>query len=168
MKLNIGCGPIILAGFVNLDIIKDFEIPFPSTSYPNTTFVGGWDVRKDLKDYKTDSIEAITISHVLYNIEEKDYSHIFSELYRVLIPGGVLRITEDNHDQTPELLEKYNLNRDAVLTRITRFMTFYYLVEAGFMVHDVSNRTTFYKDYSLIQKIHGDSSKCFWIEGVKV
>ena len=99
-RLNLGSGDILLPGFINMDITltgygpnaTDKKVP------ENTEIRGDWEAREGLPEFKDGSVEAITISHMLYAIEEKYYPFFFGELYRVLEKGGIVRITEDNFD----------------------------------------------------------------------
>ena len=84
-RLNLGYGEHRLRGFVNLDKTD------------------GWTFESGLKNFAAASVAGITISHALMYVHEKDIPFVISELHRVLVPGGILRITEDD-TQNPESL----------------------------------------------------------------
>lgn len=169
IRLNIGCAFLLMKGFLNLDInLKghgvepwDWKIPEGCELWDN------FDVREPWKEILDKTVEAITISHMFYAIEETCYPFIFSEAYRTMQHGGVIRITEDNFDQPKDKFIEYGMDREGQITHVTRFMFWKYLSEAGFEVHDVCDQITFYKDTSLMQSIHGDYIKNFFIEGIK-
>jgi len=161
IKLNLGCGIYMKPGFLNLDIFID------ESGLPEGCEVKKWDARDGLPEIKDNSVEAITMSHFLYAIEETSYPMFFKELYRVLEKGGIVRITDDNYDQPPEMFNKFAMGRPGMVTHTTRPMLWKYLGDAGFEVHDASNRTTFYKDDSLMQEYHGGYIKVFYVEGIK-
>jgi len=90
MKINIGCGPVKMAGYVNID-------KFPSFN-PDKIM----DLEKTPWDFEDNSIEEIYASHVLEHIGQTsdEYFNIVKEFYRVLKPGGVLniRVPHPRHD----------------------------------------------------------------------
>ncbi len=71
MKLNLGCGKVILKGYKNLDRehIDLNHLPY---------------------DFKSNSIEKIHMSHILEHLDDPD--SVIKELYRILQPGGELNI----------------------------------------------------------------------------
>ena len=83
MKLNLGCGSIILKDFVNVDkfdfykpnIVHDLEV-FP---YP----------------FKDNSVDEIILSHVLEHIGQIPdvFNEIIKELYRICRNGSLINIT---------------------------------------------------------------------------
>ncbi len=93
MKLNLGSGAHPLEGFVNLDKQN------------------GWTFEQGLW-YSDRSVEAITISHALMYVPLAEWPRVFTELARVLVPGGIVRITEDATND-PES-ERYGGFHDAV------------------------------------------------------
>jgi ubiquinone/menaquinone biosynthesis C-methylase UbiE len=149
-KLNLGCGDIKLEGFENLDI-KD-----------------GVDIRYGL-DYPDGSVEGITISHALSRIHKKYYPKMFEEFYRVLTNGGVIRITDDNHNQSPEKFHEWKFDAPDAVGSTSPLITRKYLEDAGFEVFDVDFRKTHFKDNSLVQVNYNreQMNMFFHIEGVK-
>ena len=131
MKLNLGSGNNPLEGFENLDLPWRYEDGLP---------------------YKDNSIESITISHSLMYVNEKDYPEIFKEFYRVLVPGGHLRITEDD-TVNPES-ERFGGYFEAVSLTSKDMIGKY---ARGF-------RETNNIDPTLIQNFHGEPPKVFHIE----
>ena len=83
MKLNLGCGSVILKDFVNVDkfdfykpnIVHDLEV-FP---YP----------------FKNNSVDEIILSHVLEHIGQIPdvFNEIIKELYRICRNGSLINIT---------------------------------------------------------------------------
>lgn len=144
VKLNLGAGPNLLPGFENLDA---------ST---------GWRFEDGLMGYS--DIEGITISHALMYVPIGLWAEVFSEFARVLEPGGIVRITED--DTASPDSERYGGWHDAVTLTSPKLVATH-LRKAKLKPIVQLARTTAFKDESLLQHWHGAEPKCFWIEGVK-
>lgn len=145
-KLNLGAGPNLLPGFDNLDA---------ST---------GWRFEDGLGQYADGSVEAVSSSHTWMYVDIKDWPTAFSEIARVLEPGGVVRITED--DTANPDSERYGGWHDAVTLTSPKLVATH-LRKAKLKPIVQLARTTAFKDDSLLQHWHGAEPKCFWIEGVK-
>jgi predicted SAM-dependent methyltransferase len=89
-NLHLGCGTHMLDGFLNIDIAD--ITAFKSVNYGS---LGLYDLRRGL-DLQNDSINFICNSHFLEHLSIKDGYHFLSECYRVLRPGGILRIVVPN------------------------------------------------------------------------
>ena len=79
LKLNLGAGKSRIDGFLSVD-----SIPFE-----------GLDVVADLTKrwpWPDSEVEEILMSHVLEHFDGQERVHIFNEAYRVLIPGGTMKI----------------------------------------------------------------------------
>jgi SAM-dependent methyltransferase len=142
-KLNLGCGEHKKEWFVNLD--------------KNT----GW-CFEDKMEFPDNSVDGITISHAIMYVKEEDYQKIFDEYYRILKPGGVIRITEDSTGNPKS--ERFGGYHDAV-TLTTPEMIIMYLLKSGFSAKSV--RADESQDKELIQDLHGGEPKCFFVEGIK-
>ena len=139
--LNLGSGEHRLEGFENRDILYD-----------------GWKFEGGLDEYEDNSVDGITISHALYRVEEKDYPNVFSEFYRILKPGGIIRITEDDtrhwewHDRKTD-------------TTPTMFGS--YFKKAGFkQIYKLKETDSFYEKGLLRQNYHPRAIS-FFIEAIK-
>ena len=146
MRLNLGCGGRELDGYHNLDKRT------------------GWTWESGLKDYSDSSVECVTSSHTLMYVSISDWSFIFSEVFRVLVPGGIWRITEDNMDdprQDPSVRGR-GTNTDPGMTRT-------YLEQVGFTVRDCRPDETHFTDASIVQSWYRERGQCvsYWIEGIK-
>jgi len=157
LRLNLGCGtpntrswhPI--EGMVNLD--KSL----------------GWRFEDGLPEFVARSVAGITVSHAGMYMAEKDWPAFFSEVVRVLAPGGVIRVTEDDTENPASrtYAKGWQGSQPAVaLTGPKMVRT--YLERAGLRVFDLDKHTSRYSDSSLCQSQHGDTPHCFWIEGVKM
>lgn len=153
LRLNLGCGNPDAAswhpmpGLVNLDASL------------------GWRFEDGLRDFADRSVAGITISHALMYVAAADWPKVLDECARVLEPGGVLRITED--DTANPASRTYPKGwRDAVTLTSPR-QTRAALEAAGFTVHDVDEHTTRYRDPSLMQSQHGPRPHVFYVEGVR-
>lgn len=154
LRLNLGCGtegtrswhPI--HGMVNLD--KSM----------------GWRFEDGLGDFVTGSVAGISISHALMYVQMADWPAMFAELARVLKPGGVLRITEDDTAHPESRTHPRGWHDAKTLTNPA--MVKAHMERAGLRAYDVAPGETKYDDTSLIQQQHGDAPDCFWMEGVKI
>jgi len=146
VKLNLGCGDYPIEGFENLDRRT------------------GWRFETGLSDYADASIEAITISHALMYVPRENWQDVFTELARVLAPGGVLRITED--DTANPDSERYGGWHDAV-SMTSPALILGELRRAGLKATRCEPGASSFTDTSLIQRWHGDPPKVFHVEGQK-
>lgn len=167
-KLNLGAGAFPLEGFLNMDIRTDLESIFEKRHFeegiPWYVFKR-WDWRNGLQDFEDNSVEAITESHSLMYLQVKEYETALKECYRVLRPGHIMRITQDNCEY-PDC-DKFGLpwgNPDSITgPKMMRRE----LENVGFTVYDVEPNETRYKNKSLIQEFHGTPPRVFHIEAVK-
>lgn len=79
LRLNIGCGPNQVPGWINIDVVKGQGIL-------------QWDIREKLP-FDDNSAEIIFAEHVFEHLEpDGDAESFLSECIRCLMPGGVLRL----------------------------------------------------------------------------
>jgi predicted SAM-dependent methyltransferase len=99
IKLHLGCGPYILEGWKNIDLM-----PGP----------GGiaLDIRQGLQE-ENESVDYIFSEHFIEHLKQKEGIYFLADCYRVLKPGGVIRIS------TPSLKSLVN---DYRVRKIDRFM----------------------------------------------
>lgn len=155
LRLNLGCGTPNtrswhpMAGMVNLD---------KST---------GWKFEDGLTDFADGTVYGITISHALMYLHDSEWPKFFSEVSRVLVGGGVVRITEDStRDEQSARFAGWKGSAPAV-TLTSPGMVRDYLERAGLVGHDVDAASTRFSDSSLMQSQHGDAPDVFFIEGQK-
>jgi predicted SAM-dependent methyltransferase len=80
LKLHLGCGPRILPGWINSDM--ELRRSVLAQKLP-----------RGLKRFETDSVRYIYASHFLEHLDYPEDALAFGkECYRVLVPGGTLRI----------------------------------------------------------------------------
>lgn len=157
LRLNLGCGtpntrswhPI--EGMVNLD--KSL----------------GWRFEDGLGQFIDRSVAGITISHALMYLATDRWPGFFSEVARVLAPGGVVRITEDDTGN-PEsrTYGKGWQGSEPAVTLTSALMVAHHIEAAGLQAHVVDAETTRYRDRSLMQAQHGAPPDVFFVEGVKL
>ena len=80
MKLHLGCGKRIIAGFVNIDALAQ----------PHVDRV--MDVRR-LEGIPDGAAELVYASHILEHFGRHEYMAVLGEWRRVLKPGGILRLS---------------------------------------------------------------------------
>jgi predicted SAM-dependent methyltransferase len=79
MKLHLGCGKKYIEGFVHVDLLDFDHIDYKKSI-------------NDLSFLSDCSVELIYASHVLEHTGRYEYEDVLNEWYRVLKPGGILRI----------------------------------------------------------------------------
>ena len=80
LLINLGCGPSPMDGWVNVDIARG----------PRIDVV--WDLRSPLP-FADNSCSAIFCEHVIEHLSKKDGEKLLGECYRILQPGGVVRLS---------------------------------------------------------------------------
>ena len=156
LRLNLGCGKPghldwhPLPGMVNLD--KGL----------------GWRFEDGLGDFADGSVAGITVSHAMMYVDEADWPTVCREFARVLAPGGIVRITEDDCEH-PDSIRYRSLwqGSESGVTMTGPAMARRHLEAAGFAVRDVAADETQFADRSLIQAQHRPAPDCFWIEGIR-
>lgn len=146
VKLNLGCGPAVLDGFENLDAAT------------------GWRFEDGLP-YADATVAVITISHALMYVPLAEWPAVFADLARVLEPGGIVRVTEDDTEE-PES-ERFGGWHDAI-TLTAPELVMGHLADAGLAAFRVGMDETLFRDRSLIQQLHGAPPKVFAVEGRKL
>ena len=81
-KLHIGCGTNILAGWANIDLLGGTKVIW-------------WNCTTRLP-IKTGSVNFIYNEHFIEHINMNQGKELLSECYRVLKPGGVVRLSTPN------------------------------------------------------------------------
>lgn len=155
LRLNLGCGTPTtrswhpIEGMMNLDKAL------------------GWRFEDGLPEFVDRSVSGVTISHALMYVAESDWPAFFAELARVLAPGGVVRITEDEtSDRRSSRFGGWRGSEPAI-TKTTPALVRQHLEAVGLTVYDVTAETTHYQDRSLCQAQHGAPPDVFFIEGVR-
>jgi len=86
LKLNLGCGETLLDGWTGLD----------PRNYLDERIIE-WDFSRHIP-FAEWTADAVMTSHVFNYIAEEDYATALLDIWRVLRPGGVLRMAEDCTD----------------------------------------------------------------------
>jgi predicted SAM-dependent methyltransferase len=83
MKLHLGCGDMILPGFMNCDLYSpQAQVKCDVMHLP----------------YEDDSIEVIYNAHLIEHFDFFEAYHLLAEWKRVLIPGGILAVETPNFE----------------------------------------------------------------------
>lgn len=100
MRLNMACGDEKFPGFVNIDInpaMKPDLVANIATTLP----------------FKKESIDVVTMFHVIEHIREAEHRNVLAEIYRILKPNGLLLVSYPEFGQVAQLyLTNYQGNRD--------------------------------------------------------
>lgn len=79
LLINVGCGYRPLTGWINIDLVPGYAEVV-------------WDVRQPLP-FPDRSVSAIFCEHVIEHLDQVAGAALIREFYRMLQPGGVLRIS---------------------------------------------------------------------------
>ena len=154
-RLNLGCG------------CKGMRSWHPMPGLINLDKSLGWRFEDGLGDFITGSVAGITVSHALMYVQDADWPRVFEEFARVLAPGGVLRITEDDTENPASSRIGGWKGSEPAVTLTGPSMVRAHMERAGFTVYDVDKETSRYRDRSLCQAQHGEVPNVFFIEGVR-
>lgn len=146
VRLNLGSGPNPLEGFDNLDKVT------------------GWLFENGLGDYSDETVEAVTESHALMYVAVEHWPLVFSEIARVLKPGGVVRMT---HDSTADPASGRQGLRHRAAVATTPELVLEHMRKAGLEAWEMGPHTSLFQDRSLIQTNYGDPPDVFHVEGQK-
>lgn len=121
--------------------------------------------------FPDESVDGITISHAIQNVELKDRIAVFKEFHRVLRKDGVLRITDDD----TESLDSPRFNQPVwfhgrQVSPTGPYQVFRTMKEAGFRFSMVMKATTtlFPTDQLIIaHREHKVPRYVFYVEGQK-
>lgn len=153
LLLNLGCG--------NPDALSWHPMP----GCVNLDKSLGWRFEEGLREFADASVDGITISHALMYLDGARWPTFLAECARVLAPGGVLRITEDNTEHHES--RTYGMGwkgSDPAVTMTGPAMARRFMEAAGFTVHDCTAETG---AYGLRQTQHGPEPHVFFVEGVR-
>jgi len=109
MKLNLGCGQQVVEGWINVDYALGARLAATPVLGATVRALGlfkmRWDPRIHIHDltkplpWADDTADVCYTSHTVEHMSRDEGRHLVSEAYRVLRPGGVLRVVvPDLHD----------------------------------------------------------------------
>jgi len=146
VKLNLGCGPKPFKGWINIDkswnvylckipllkkliirlllslgwVTKDAIVHV--VDYPPDLDIRRCDVRKGLK-FDDMSVDGIYTSQMLEHLHKEDAMFVLKECYRVLKPGGILRVVvPDLKIYTKEYMNKEECSDNNDIPAADKFM----------------------------------------------
>jgi predicted SAM-dependent methyltransferase len=94
MKLHLGCGKRYIPGFVHIDVVE----------YPHIEHVTSID---NLSCVADSSVDLIYNCHVLEHFKRREIGRVLREWRRILLPGGVLRISVPDFAKLVEVYARY-------------------------------------------------------------
>jgi len=95
MKLHLGCGKRFLPGFVHIDAVD----------YPHVDHVATID---NLSFIQNDSVDLIYNCHVLEHFKRRDVDRVLREWFRVIKPGGIIRVSVPDFSKLCDVYQKKN------------------------------------------------------------
>jgi predicted SAM-dependent methyltransferase len=105
IKLHLGCGDYWFEGYINIDI----------------SVYGGTDILLDITQplpFQDKTVELIEAYEVIEHIEETTLDNMIKDWKRLLIPGGVIKISVPDMDK---LVEQYPTDKEKVIRYIYGF-----------------------------------------------
>lgn len=164
IRLNLGCGRYPKPGWINCDKHGLYQ-RWEYTSFADQI------VEVDLTvfpyKFKDSTVDLITISHSLNQIDIEYIPKIIREIYRILKPGGIVRITDDDVESPsspicgePHFHAKWQTG-PKILSK--------YMQDAGFRSHVLTKTTTNSFDKSILVANHPElpDTAVFFVEGIK-
>jgi len=127
----------------------------------------GWRFEDGLGQYWDASIDGITISHALMYVAAEAWPALFKEFARVLRPGGVLRITEDDTENPESSRHGGWRGSQPAVAQTSARLVLEAMAAAGLHASEVTRDTSARADKVLSQAQHGDPPDVFFAEGVK-
>lgn len=164
IRLNLGCGNYPKRGWINCDKLGGYQ-RWEETPLASQIMV--LDLRAYPYPFPDCSVELITLSHCLNQIEIHHIGPIIGELYRILKPGGIARITDDDVESPASPIFKqahvhalWHTGPKIICDLMER---------AGFRRHVVTKDTSFSEDSSIMSSNHPElpDNGVFFVEGVK-
>jgi predicted SAM-dependent methyltransferase len=102
-KLNLGCGKYLIPGWINADLYRHADVMFDIRTR--------WPVQDG-------QLVEVRLEHVLEHVTYPDEAlHVLAESYRVLAPGGAIRVGVPDSDKA---IRAYVEGENAVYFRIAR------------------------------------------------
>ena len=95
LKVELGCGPNIRLGWVNIDLGARFPSEIDPTVHSDTMVIN-YDLRRGLP-LEEGSCDYIYSSHFFEHLEYQHGLKLMRDCYRALRPGGVFRIVLPNY-----------------------------------------------------------------------
>lgn len=94
IKLHLGCGSKYIEGYVHIDLIE----------YEHIDYISSVD---NLFMFQDNSVDLIYSAHVLEHFKKSQVPNVLKEWYRVLRPGGLLRLAVPDFEKLVEVYLKY-------------------------------------------------------------
>ncbi len=126
VKLNIGCGPHPMDGWLNVDIDPgDDSVMYMDASRPFP--------------FKSDSFDFVYSEHLIEHLDYKGARCMLRESYRTLRPGGIIRIATPSFESLLSLYtDNHNpLNRRYIEWSLSSFSP--YVLAEPYSTHDLAN-----------------------------
>jgi predicted SAM-dependent methyltransferase len=103
LRLNLGCGPRPIPGYINIDVDDADEIQkrYPETAVPKDIEIRNEDIlHLPYQDGTVDEVRADSLVEHLSFSEEREF---FYEMKRVLRPGGLLKFSTPDFEDAVKL-----------------------------------------------------------------
>lgn len=111
IKLNLGCGVQLVSGFINVDkYLKLSDLKSKKGQYANAVVPKGAKfIQADAADlpFKDNSVDYIESIDMIEHMPTKKVIKVFMEIYRVLKPGGKLKMMTNDFDSMAKMWLDY-------------------------------------------------------------
>lgn len=117
-KLHLGCGKVFIPGFIHIDLLDYDHIDYKHSI-------------DELPMFEDNSVDLIYACHVLEHFKRNEIETVLSEWFRVLKPGGTLRVSVPGFEELVAIYEKYkdlNLILGPLVGGQTYVYNFHYMV----------------------------------------
>lgn len=129
-KLHLGCGKVYIPGFTHVDLMDfdhvDYRIP-----------------ANDLSVFENDSVDLIYACHILEHFKRGEVVGVLKEWFRVLKPGGILRISVPGFEEMVAIYQKHG-DLKLILGPLVGGQT--YLYNFHYMVFDFKLLSSFLRE----------------------
>jgi predicted SAM-dependent methyltransferase len=122
-KLHLGCGKVYIPSFVHIDLMDYDHIDFKHSI-------------DKLPMFEDNSVDLIYACHVLEHFKRNEIDDVLKEWFRVLKPGGTLRISVPGFEEIIAIYAKYK-DLNLVLGPLMGGQT--YIYNFHYMAFDFSN-----------------------------
>lgn len=93
-KLHLGCGKVYIPGFTHIDLMDfdhvDYKIPADNLSV-----------------FENGSADLVYACHILEHFKRTEVKKVLQEWFRVLKPGGILRLSVPGFEEIIAIYQKY-------------------------------------------------------------
>lgn len=103
--INIGCGSKKYPGFINVDAVKAPHVDYVTDNLANMPFGDNY-------------ADLVYMCHVLEHVRMNDLMNVIKEMWRMLKPGGIFRVSVPGFDELVAFYNAHGKNMDSILLQL--------------------------------------------------